>query len=162
MKLRAFHEKTPARACAVGFVNRYSRAATGRLELSGSPASNGLQPVISTFRGSSSSVSVTVPNGKRASKRARPNRGRPQVAPPDPLPVSLRPNIFQLGTGPSRTRARFGSPLTQTAANTQGSLKMFGWWRSETCERAPVPSRQSIPAPMPPRGNATRLRVSPS
>ena len=83
MKLRALHEKTPARACAVGFVSRYSRAAKGRLELSGSPASNGLQPVISTFRGSSSSSSVTVPNGKRASKRARPNRGRPHVAPPD-------------------------------------------------------------------------------
>ena len=144
------------------FVSRYSRAANGRLALSGSPASNGLQPVSSTFSGTWSSSSVTVPNGKRARKRARPNRGRPQVAPPLPLPESLSPNRFQPGTGPSRTLARLGSPLRHTAANTQGSLKMSGWWRSDTCESAPVPSRHSIPAPIPPRGNATRLRVSPS
>ena len=162
MKLRAFQEKTPLRVRAEEFRSRYSRAAKGRLEPSGSPASNGLQASISTSRGTSRSSSVTVAKGKRARNRAWPNRGRPQVAPPLPLPESFKPNRFQAGTGPSTTRARLGSPFTHTAANTQGSLKMAGRCRSETWERAPVPSTHSIPAPIPPSGKATRLSVSPS
>jgi hypothetical protein len=48
------------------------------------------------------------------------------------------------------------------AANVQGSLKTSGRFRNEKCDRAPVPSKQIIPAPMPPIGNATRLSRSPA
>ena len=56
-------------------MKRYSRPATGRLESSASPGSNGLQPVISTASGTAGSVSVTRPNGNRARNAARLNRG---------------------------------------------------------------------------------------
>src|SRR5438094_953369 len=43
MKFFALHENTASRGLALLFVKRYSSAATGRLELSASPGSNGLQ-----------------------------------------------------------------------------------------------------------------------
>ncbi len=52
-------------------------------------------------------------------------------------------------------------PLTEMAAKTHGSLNTSGRLRSETCDSAPVPSRQIMPAPMPPSGNATWFRYSP-
>ncbi len=114
----------------MGFVSRYSSAANGQARAVGiaglerAPAGD-LDP----------QGKVVVVERHRAEREARLGsaRGRtgagPRWRPPTPLPVSLRPNIFQAGTGPSRTRASFGSPLTHTAAKTQGSLKMSGWWR---------------------------------
>ena len=52
MKFLALKENTASTGLLLRLVNRYSNAATGRLELSGSPGSNGLQPVISTLSGS--------------------------------------------------------------------------------------------------------------
>ncbi len=81
--------------------------------------------------------------------------------PDAPLPVPGAPNFFQSGTGPSSTRATFVPPLTQSAAKVSGSLKTSGLWRRDTCDSAPVPSRQIMPAPMPPMGKATRLSRAP-
>ena len=47
------------------------------------------------------------------------------------------------------------------AANNDGSLYISGRLRILMCEKAPVPSRQNMPAPMPPIGNAKRFRYSP-
>jgi hypothetical protein len=87
------------------------------------------------------------------------------VRPDAPLPVPPWPKTFQSGTGPSSTRARFASgfsPSTHTAAKQVGSLKNSILCRTDISESAPVPSRQYMPAPMPPMGNATRVRVAPS
>src|SRR2546428_10570007 len=48
MKFLALKENTASGSVRLRFVRRYSRAATGKLELSASPGSNGLQPVSST------------------------------------------------------------------------------------------------------------------
>ena len=77
MKFFALKENTASKGLRLRLVNLYSRAATGRLELSASPGSNGLQPVISTFNGICGSVSATMPNGKRLLKVALAKRGRP-------------------------------------------------------------------------------------
>ena len=77
MKFFALKENTASSGPLLRLVNRYSSAATGRLELSASPGSNGLQPVISTLSGTCGSVSVTTPNGKRVLKVALAKRGRP-------------------------------------------------------------------------------------
>jgi len=160
-KLRACHDQTASTGASVSLVKRYSSAATGRLAWSASLGSNGLQPVTATATGSAGSRNVNVPNGKRAAKLASRQRGRPKVVALAPLPVPLWPNSFQPGTGPSSTRATGRSPLTHSAAKVIGSWKTSGRWRNETCESAPVPSRQSIPAPIPPSGKATRLSRSP-
>src|SRR5580698_2751172 len=73
------------------------------------------------------------------------------------------PKTFQPGTGPSSTRAAAPGPLasrTATAAKTHGSWNKSGRLRIETFERAPVPSRQIMPAPIPPSGYATRDKFS--
>ena len=59
------------------------------------------------------------------------------------------------------TRASSGFPRIETAAKTGGSLNTSGRFRREKCDRAPVPSRQIMPAPMPPMGKAMRSRRSP-
>ncbi len=143
---------------AVGFSNVYSSTATGKLELSASVGINGLQPVIFILRGISVSARSTVANGKRARNVAESHRGRPNDMPLAPLPVLGAPNTFHAGTGPSNTRA---VPLfTEIAAKVNGSLKISGSCRSEKCDSAPVPSRQNMPAPIPPSGKAMRLRWS--
>src|SRR5882757_2670418 len=63
MKFLAWNENTASSGALPELVNRYSTAATGRLELSGSPGSKGLQPVISTCSESWGSESVTTPKG---------------------------------------------------------------------------------------------------
>src|SRR4051794_26121509 len=114
-------------------------AAAGRLELSESPGENGLHPVIATSTGMSSSARRTVANGKRFSNVASWNRGRPQQ-PPGYVPsgAGKKGRSFQTGTGPSRTRATFGLPLIQIAANSFGSLSKSGWLRKENLVRLPV------------------------
>src|SRR5262249_16293886 len=87
---------------------------------------------------------------------------RPYDAPSSPLAAFLAPKIFHPGTGPSSTRATGRGPLTASAANMHGALKTSGRFRIETWENAPVPSRQIIPAPIPPIGKATRLSLEPS
>ena len=77
MKFFALKENTASSGSLVRLVNRYSRAATGRLELSASPGSNGLQAVSSTFSGTCGSVRVSTPKGKRVLKVALAKRGRP-------------------------------------------------------------------------------------
>jgi len=143
------------------FLNLYSREATGRLELSASPGMKGLHPVMLTSSGISSSSRSTVANGKRAENVAFSKCGYPLAPLPLPFPpVFALPNTFQSAIGPSRTFAPFSSPLMAIAENMNGSLKMSGLFRTETCEIPPVPSRQIIPAPMPPIGKAIRFRYS--
>ena len=77
MKFLALKENTASIGPLLRLVNRYSRAATGRLELSASPGSNGLQPVISTPSGTCGSAERTTPNGKRVLKVALAKRGKP-------------------------------------------------------------------------------------
>src|SRR5690606_39062526 len=120
---------------------------------------NGLHPVISAFSGRPSSRSSTWPNGNRARNDTSENRGSPQVVPTLPIPVSRRPNLFHSGTGPSSTRVPFCLFFRWIAANIWGSLKRSGSWRTDRCETAPVPSRQNMPAPIPPIGKATRWRL---
>ena len=131
MKFLALNEKTASSGWLVVLMKRYSRAATGRLESSASPGSKGLQPVISTCKGTDLSSRLTVANGKRVEKRAWRKRGRPKEAPAAPLPVPGEPKSFQPGTGPSRTRATLFLPSTQTAAKVQGSLNTSGLLRRE-------------------------------
>jgi len=112
MKFRALHEKTAWSGRSLGLWNVYSSAATGSDASSAAPGSNGLQPVSATFSGTLGSSRLTMANGKRASNVAERKRGRPNVDPPSPLPLSGRPNSFQLGTGPSSTRATGFVPFT--------------------------------------------------
>src|SRR5690606_34884511 len=126
-----------------------------------SPGTKGLHPVARTLRGMSGSESVTVPNGNAALNVADAKRGSPYVFPDAPRPVPGLPKIFQLGTGPSRTSAGGLFPRTGTAEKMAGSLKGAGRCRSDTWESAPVPSRQIIPDPIPPRGKATRFKWGP-
>ena len=58
MKFLALKENTASTGLSLRLVKRYSSAATGRLELSASPGSNGLQPVISTLSGTCGSASA--------------------------------------------------------------------------------------------------------
>src|SRR5690242_6040163 len=58
-KFFVLKEKTASIAWGPVFLNVYSRAPTGRLELSSSVGINGLQPVIFTFKGRSESRNVT-------------------------------------------------------------------------------------------------------
>src|SRR5437588_13024699 len=51
MKFLALNEKTASNEDLLRFVKRYSSAAAGRLELSASPGSKGLHPVITTLKG---------------------------------------------------------------------------------------------------------------
>ena len=73
----AFHEKTASTGTFDLLWQRYSSAATGRLDPSASPGSKGLQAVISTSSGSLGSVRVTVAKGKRQRNDALAKRGRP-------------------------------------------------------------------------------------
>src|SRR5258708_16276142 len=108
------------------------------------------------------SFRVTMPNGNLVRNDASWKRGSPYVEPPEPFPDPGEPNFFQAGTGPYSTLAIFFfGPLTQMAANRHGSLNASGRCRSEKWESAPVPSRQIIPAPIPPSGKAIRLSRSP-
>src|SRR5882757_780422 len=66
-KFSELKENTASTGAELRLRKRYSRPATGKLELSASPGRNGLQPVISTSRGTSTSLRRTVPNGKRVS-----------------------------------------------------------------------------------------------
>ena len=101
-----------------------------------------------------------VAKGKRARKLAERKRGRPYVVPGTPWPVLGRPKSFHLGTGPSRTRLDAAS-FDVDGRKDAGLVENFGRFRIETWERAPVPSKQIMPAPIPPMGKATRLRFSP-
>src|ERR1041385_4105140 len=76
-KFRALKEKTASSGSVAALLKVYSKAATGRLEASASPGSNGLHASISTWSGSRSSESATVAKGKRTRKAARPQRGSP-------------------------------------------------------------------------------------
>jgi hypothetical protein len=58
-KFFVLKEKTASIACGPVFLNVYSRAPTGRLELFSSVGIKGLQPVIFDFRGRSESRKVT-------------------------------------------------------------------------------------------------------
>jgi len=57
--------------------------------------------------------------------------------------------------------APFARPFTEIAANIAGSLKTSGRFLTETWDSAPVPSKQTIPAPIPPIGKAMRSRNAP-
>ena len=87
-------EKTPSCICPEEFVNVYSTAATGRLELSSSVGTNGLQPVTSTWIGILSSINLIFPKGNLALNFADANLGKPKVDPPRPFPLSCFPRIF--------------------------------------------------------------------
>src|SRR5258705_7846840 len=80
-KFSELKENTASTDAELRLRKRYSRPATGRLELSASPGENGLQPVSSTAKGNSASLRRTVPNGNRLSKVASRNRGSPQQPP---------------------------------------------------------------------------------
>src|SRR5882672_8306974 len=67
-KFSVLNENTASTDAELRLIKRYSRPATGRLELSASPGENGLQPVSCTSRGISGSVRRTVPKGNRLSK----------------------------------------------------------------------------------------------
>ena len=77
MKLTVLKEKTASTILLELFKNVYSRAATGKLELSSSPGINGLQPVMSVARGISWSSRETVAKGNFAAKLADSNLGSP-------------------------------------------------------------------------------------
>ena len=126
MKFSAFQENTAWTSEADRLVKRYSSAATGRLAASALPGSKGLQPQISTSRGTSGSCNVTVAKGNFVRKRASRNRGSPNEVPEAPLPVPGCPNSFQPGTGPSSTRATGDDPVSEMAANVHGSLNTSG------------------------------------
>src|SRR4030042_51883 len=142
-------------------VNEYSKAPAGRLELSASAGIKGLHPFIMTSMGLSSSSSSIPANGNLAWNVAFMNLGRPYVAPEEPFPEPGCPKRFQSGTFPSRIFVPLSSPFTDNAANMQGSLKTSGRFLTDICDIAPVPSRQNIPAPSPPIGNAILFRYSP-
>ena len=142
------------------FVKRYSNTPTGRLELSASVGIKGLQPVILASKGISLSFKSIKAKGKRVWKTASSKRGRPYVLSPLPRPLWSGPNSFQVGTWPSNTFAPFCTSFTQIAAKVYGSFITSGWFLSETWEMAPVPSRQNIPAPIPPIGNAILSRYA--
>jgi hypothetical protein len=79
----------------------------------------------------------------------------------DPGSAHLREGRAALNRGAwDAAREAFEAALAES--NRHGSLKTSGWWRKETWEKAPVPSRQIIPAPIPPMGKATRRRFSSS
>ena len=77
MKLRALYENVPDRGVEVVFRISYSIAQTGRLELSESPGTNGLQAETLASTGSSRSLRSNCANGKRASNSTDSNRGNP-------------------------------------------------------------------------------------
>ena len=95
-------------------VNRYSSAATGRLELSASPGSKGLQPVISTSAAPAGRSASTVPNGKRvwkvASAKARQAVGGAAGA---VAGAGRAEELPAPAPGPSSTRATWRLPLTR-------------------------------------------------
>ena len=71
--------------------------------------------------------------------------------------------IFQVGTGPSITRAPCREGVDQRRApNTNGSLSSDGALRTDTAVKPPAPDRQTMPAPRPPSGNATRSALAPA
>src|SRR5882724_2309313 len=111
-KFSVLKENTASTDAELRLRKRYSRPATGRLDLSASPGENGLQPVSSTSKGKLASLRWTVAKGNRLSKVASRNRGSPQH-PPGYTPSTPGRNgfSFQAGTGPSRTRATFFDPL---------------------------------------------------
>src|SRR5258705_10138276 len=80
-KFSELKENTASTDAELRLRKRYSRPATGRLELSASPGENGLQPVSSTSRGISASLRRTIPNGNRLSNVACRNSGSPQQPP---------------------------------------------------------------------------------
>ena len=98
---------------------------------------------------------------KLAARLVPPSDKPAQLPPGETLPVPGEPKSFHWGTGPSSTRATLLPLLIEIAAKVQGSLKTSGLLRSDTCDNAAVPSRQIMPAPMPPMGKAMRLRRSP-
>ena len=77
MKFLVLYEKTASTVLPVGLLKWYSNAPRGRLDRSGSVATNGLQPIIFTSSGISLSASVSVAKGKRARNEASSKRGRP-------------------------------------------------------------------------------------
>ena len=117
MKFFVLYENVASIGAPVGFMKVYSSAPTGKLDLSASPGTKGLQPVSVTRSGISGSFSSTVANGKRASKTASSKRGKPKLVRDAPLPEPGAPKTFHSGTGPSRIFAVFPcAPFTHSAA----------------------------------------------
>ena len=85
-------------------------------------------------------------------------RGNHVVAPLAPLPASRWPNFFQSGTGPFKYFSSVCFSFYNNSSKNCWLIKISGLFFIETCDKAPVPSIQIIPAPMPPIGNATLIQ----
>lgn len=120
-------------------MNVYSKAPTGRPELSASVGIKGLQPVIRMSMGMSWSCRTISANGKRDVNCPLSKRGMPRSVCPFPRPDLGRPNFFQSGHLISRTLEPFFTPFRCMAANMPGSLKKSMWWRTDIWETAPGP-----------------------